>query len=238
MNFYRRSDLQPRELERLAQYDREILDLVGPDYPFPVRMRDWELLRVLDAMAGLPANARILDTGAFNTYLGLHLSRRHPQVTVSDLLRARARKSLLRRLGLAPRKPTEAGYFTWVGLMRRHGLQVKNLDLTNTGLPDASFDCIVSLSVIEHIPAVEQALVEMYRLLAPGGRLLVTTDCSREPRPFADGVRYFSVAELQRLFAGYPVTSARSEPDFAPENWCYGGQVPVVTCFVEITKPR
>ncbi len=238
MNFYRRSDLQPKELELLAQYDREILRQLGSDYPYPVRMRDWELCCVLRAMATVPAGARILDTGAFNTYLGLYLSRTQPQITVSDLLWSRARKSILRRLGLAPQKDTEAGYLTWTRAMRRHGLRVVNLDLTRTGLPDHSFDCIVSLSVIEHIPAVEQALAEMYRVLAPGGRLLITTDCSREHHPFAHGVRYFSTAELDKLFAGYPVTSPRNQPDFARENWCYGGKVPVVTCFVEITKPR
>ncbi len=238
MNFYRRSDLQPKNLELLARYDREILRLLGSDYAYPVRMRDWELCQVLQAMESVPAAARILDTGAFNTYLGLYLSGTHRDITVSDLLWARARKSLQRRLGLAPVKPTEAGYLTWYRAMRRHGLKVTNLDLTRIGYPDRAFDCIVSLSVIEHIPAVEQALAEMYRVLAPGGRLLVTTDCSREPHPFAKGVRYFSTAELDRLFAAYPVTSPRNQPDFALENWCYGGKLPVVTCFIEITKPR
>jgi ubiquinone/menaquinone biosynthesis C-methylase UbiE len=90
---------------------------------------------------------------------------------------------------------------------------------------------------VEHIPEIEQALAEMYRVLAPGGKLLVTTDCSPEPRPFADGVRYFSEAELNRLFSGYPVTSPRNRPNFAKENWCYGGKLTVVTSFVEITKP-
>ena len=238
MNFYRRSEHTP-ELERtLAAYDREILQLLGPDYPFPVRMRDWELGRVLASTAGLGRDARILDTGAFNTYLGLYLSRRHAAVTVSDLLRDRALKSALRRLGLAPAKPTEAGYLGWHRAMRRHGLAVRHIDLTRINLPDGSFDCIISLSVLEHIPAIERALAEMYRVLAPGGRLLITTDCSPEPVPFAAGVRYFSVDELDRLFAGYPVTSMRNRPDFARENWCYGGRAPVVTSFVEITKPR
>ena len=86
--------------------------------------------------------------------------------------------------------------------------------------------------------AVDQALAEMYRLLAPGGKLLITTDCSPEPRPYAHGVRYFTLAELKKLFAPYPVTSPRDQPDFAPENWCYGGHEAVVTAFVEITKPR
>jgi len=238
MNFYRRSDFTPDDERLLAAYDQEILALLGPHFAFPVRMRDWELRRVLAATTPLPSGARILDTGAFNTYLGLYLARNSAQVTVSDLLWARARKSALRRLGLAPAKPTEAPYLTWHRAMRQHGLSVRNIDLTRIRLPDASFDCIISLSVIEHIPAIERALAEMYRVLAPGGRLLITTDCSPEPVPFNAGVRYFSEAELERLFASYPVTSPRNRPDFSPENWCYGGKFPVVTSFVEITKPR
>jgi SAM-dependent methyltransferase len=240
MNFYRRSDFTPDDERLLADYDRQILALLPPGFAFPVRMRDWELRRVLEATASLPPGARILDTGAFNTYLGLHLGQTSAtaQVTVSDLLRARAIKSALRKVGLAPAKPTEVGYLTWSRLMRQHGLTVSEIDLTRIRLPDASFDCIISLSVIEHIPAIERALAEMYRVLAPGGRLLITTDCSPEPVPYADGVRYFSEAELERLFAAYPVTSPRNRPDFSPENWCYGGKFPVVTSFVEITKPR
>ena len=238
MNFYHRSDLTPADERLLTSYDREILQLLGADFPYPVRMRDWELCRVLEATAGLGPEARFLDTGAFNTYLGLHLARLSPHVTVSDLLWDRALKSALRRLGLAPVKPTEVGFLTWQRAMRRHGLSVRNIDLTQISLPDASFDCIIALSVIEHIPAIERALAEMYRVLAPGGRLLVTTDCSREPMPFADGVRYFSEAELAELFGGYPVTSPRNRPNFARENWCYGGSQPVITSFVEITKPR
>lgn len=238
MQFFRRSALTPDALQGLAEYDREIKGLLGPSHVHQVRMRDWELLRVLAAAGSLPVPARILDTGAFNTYLGLYLRQRHPDVTVSDLLTLRAWKSLLRQIHLLPAKPTEIGYRSWVRTMRGHGLKVRNLDLTNTGLPDGAFDCIISLSVIEHIPAIEQALAEMYRVLAPGGRLLITTDCSPEPRPYAHGVRYFSLAELEKLFAPYPVTSARDQPDFARENWCYGGREAVVTVFVEITKPR
>lgn len=237
MQFFRRRDLTPASLQTLEAYDREIRRLLGPGHSTPVRMRDWELLRVLDSAARLPAGARLLDTGSFNTYLGLHLRQRHADVTVSDLLAQRAWKSFLRRLSLLPAKPTEVGYWTWVQAMRTHGLKVCQLDLTRTGLPDGSFDGIISLSVIEHIPAVEQALAEMYRLLAPGGRLLVTTDCSPEPKPYAQGVRYFSLPELAKLFAPYPVTSARDQPDFAEENWCYGGKEAVVTAFIEITKP-
>ncbi|HEY4990085.1 MAG TPA: class I SAM-dependent methyltransferase, partial [Opitutaceae bacterium] len=175
---------------------------------------------------------------SFNTYLPLALASAGYRLTASDLIWRRMVKSLERSLGLAPAKPTEVPYFTWLGIYRRAGVPVRNLNLNRLASPDASFDCVVALSVIEHVPDVERALAEMHRVLAPGGRILITTDCAPEPTPYSGGVRYFSQAELESLFAPYTVTSAHGAPDFSRENWCYGLGRPVVTVFVEITKPR
>jgi SAM-dependent methyltransferase len=237
LNFHRATDLSPDDYRQLDAYDRDVLRLLGGDFPFPVRMRDWEIRRVLEATADLPRDSRVLEAGSFNTYLGLHLSRIHPRIIVSDLLWQRALKSLARRLRLAPQKKTEAGFLVWYRAMRRHGVHVRNVDLTRIPWPTASFDCVIALSVVEHVPQIEMALAEMYRLLAPGGRLLLTTDCAPEPKAYADRVRYFSEAELETLFAPYPVVSPRNHPDFSRENWCYGGVRPIVTAFVEIRKP-
>jgi len=53
---------------------------------------------------------------------------------------------------------------------------MKRGDLTNTGLPAASFDLAVCLSVIEHGVNIESFLNEASRLLKPGGLLFVTCD--------------------------------------------------------------
>jgi len=238
MNFHRRSDLTPAAHAMLAQYDKVVRQLVGSEYPYPIRMREWELWRILNALESAQPEDRILDVGAFNTYLGAYLAQRYPLVTVSDLLSQRCLKSLLRRLHLAPQKPTEVSYFRWKKVMRQAGVEVRSLNAANLALPDASFDHVIALSVIEHIPQVEQAVAELFRVLAPGGKLLLTTDCAPEPKPYAKGVRYFSVAELEHMFASYPVTSMRNQPDFSRENWCYDQGRPVVTAFIEITKPR
>lgn len=51
-------------------------------------------------------------------------------------------------------------------------------DLTSLGYPDATFDAISCISVLEHIPApLDQAAVcELLRVLKPGGILVVTVD--------------------------------------------------------------
>jgi SAM-dependent methyltransferase len=238
MNYFRRSELTADVMGLLNRYDETIRRFVGPGYPHPIRMRDWELARILESVRAVPAGSSILDTGSYNTYLALALAAAGYRVTASDLIWRRMLKSLERKLGLAPAKATEAPFSAWLGVYRRAGVPVRNLNLTRLRCPDAAFDSVVALSVIEHVPDVERALSEMYRVLAPGGRMLITTDCSPQPSAYSGGVRYFSQAELDRLFAPYSVTSAINAPDFSRENWCYGLGRPVVTAFAEITKPR
>jgi SAM-dependent methyltransferase len=238
MNFFRRNELTTDVADVLRRYDDTVRGYVGAGYPHPIRMRDWELARILDSIRPVPVGSSVLDTGSFNTYLPLALAAAGYRLTASDLMLSRAAKSIERRLGLAPVKPTEAPFFTWLGVYRRAGVPVRNLNLTRLSCPDSSFDCVVALSVIEHIGDVERGLSEMYRVLAPGGRMLVTTDCAPVTQPFSRGVRYFSESDLERLFAPYPVTSVRNRPDFSSENWCYGLGRPIVTAFAEITKPR
>jgi SAM-dependent methyltransferase len=222
----------------LADYDRFVRERIGPGYRFPLRQRDWELYQILMRLPAAPGHQSILETGSFNTFLGVWLARLG-RVVISDLFAARFRKSLLRSLRLLPPRPTEAPFFTWRRAIRRAvpSAELRSVDLTRIPFPDSSFDLVTSVSVIEHIPAVERAVAEMFRCLKPGGRLLLTTDCSPEGKPFAAGERYFSPAELQKLFAPYPVTSPLRDPDFHRENWCYGKNQPILTAFVEITKP-
>lgn len=49
---------------------------------------------------------------------------------------------------------------------------IRNEDLCALSFADASFDAIVSLDVLEHIPDYRQALRECHRCLRPGGRLM------------------------------------------------------------------
>ncbi|QYM78157.1 class I SAM-dependent methyltransferase [Horticoccus luteus] len=240
MKFFEANELGGECAAALASYDAFVRGKVGADYSFPLRMRDWELWQVLRRLPGGETKVgAMLDTGAFNTYLGLWLAERSERVVVSDIYGARLRKGMLRALGVLPRKQNEAPFWTWRRTMKAAAprLEIRPVDLTAMADADGTFDAIVSVSVIEHIPNVERALAEMYRCLKPGGRMLLTTDCDRDGKAYADGVRYFSPAELERLFAPYPVVSERRAPDFAERNWCYGRGRPVVTVFVEIQKP-
>ena len=238
MKFFEAGELDDGFRARVGAYDAFIREKVGADFRYPIRQRDWELDQVLQRLPAGPIPGTVLDTGSFNTYLGLWLARTARKVVVSDLNHARLQKSLLRRIGFLPPKATEAPFFLWCRAMRRGAanLEIRWLDVTRLPYADGTFELITSISVIEHIPAVEKALAEMFRCLKPGGRLLLTTDCAETRQPFGHGVRYFSQEELAALFAPYPVTSERRPPDFRRENWCYQRDKPLVTAFVELTK--
>jgi SAM-dependent methyltransferase len=51
---------------------------------------------------------------------------------------------------------------------------IPHQDLTQLSLPDASFDVVASVEVLEHIPYLSRALSEMARVLAPGGLMFST----------------------------------------------------------------
>lgn len=49
-----------------------------------------------------------------------------------------------------------------------------------TEFPDESFDLITCVSVLEHIPDDKAALAALWRMLRPGGKLVLTVPCARE----------------------------------------------------------
>jgi SAM-dependent methyltransferase len=66
-----------------------------------------------------------------------------------------------------------------------------NERIGESSLEEASFDLIVSISVVEHIPDDHAAIGAMWRLLRPGGRLVLTVPCAAQPyEEWADFNRY------------------------------------------------
>jgi SAM-dependent methyltransferase len=53
------------------------------------------------------------------------------------------------------------------------GLNVRTMSATALEFGDASFDAVVSFHAIEHIPPLEQAMLEVARVVKPGGKVLL-----------------------------------------------------------------
>lgn len=68
-------------------------------------------------------------------------------------------------------------------------LQFKVMDAANLNFPDNSFDCVLFLETIEHVDNPVEILKDIYRVLKPGGCLVVSTPNSNS---------YISI--LQQMF--------------------------------------
>jgi SAM-dependent methyltransferase len=105
---------------------------------------------------------------------------------------------------------------------RRYGIEARVGDAQKIPLPDASVDVVVSFETIEHVPRPDLFLDECARVLAPGGRLIVSTPNRETYHEYAPDnpfhVREMSEAEFRaalgtrfgeiRMFTQRPKTAA------------------------------
>ena len=106
----------------------------------------------------VPAGARVLDCAAGTGEFSLAAAKRAGSVLCTDqseAMLARARKKAARR-GLS-------------------NLQFAHRDITALSDPDGSFDAVIAANVLHLLPAPDEAVRELWRVTAPGGRLLLPT---------------------------------------------------------------
>lgn len=126
-------------------------DLYGPRH-------DYRESLVLRALLPATPGPRILNAGSGAGSLTVRLAEMGLRTTSIDASPEFCERT--RRL-LAERDPGG-----------RHLVRVG--DVTRLGLSDASFDAAVAAEVLEHVPDDRAALAELYRVLRPGGALVVT----------------------------------------------------------------
>lgn len=135
---------------------------------------------------GFPADGTLLEVGVSGGHLLRDLRERFP---AAGLIGSDYTLGTLDRL--APDMP---------------GIPLIRFDLTRSPLPEASADAIVLLNVLEHIGDDETAVAECFRMLRPGGLIVVEVpagpalfdDYDRELMHF----RRYTGRELDRKLAG------------------------------------
>lgn len=85
-------------------------------------------------------------------------------------------------------------------------------DVTGPSLPDklGQFDCILSFETIEHVHEEKQFLANIYRLLKPGGILILSTPFGQgrnQPTGVPFHVHQLTIDEFKHLFDPYPYQS-------------------------------
>lgn len=104
-----------------------------------------------------------------------------------------------------------------------HKLRVIEATLEESRLPDASFDAVAMLSLLEHLPQPKRALREVHRILRPGGALgvivpnvqsLAVMVLRAQTRTFTgrNHPNYFSLTTLTRLLSqvGFRLVAAET----------------------------
>lgn len=65
------------------------------------------------------------------------------------------------------------------------GIDYRREDLTALSFETASFDAVICIGVLMHIPDVEKALQELARVLRPGGYLIIAEANANAPETYA-----------------------------------------------------
>ena len=131
---------------------------------------------------------KVLELGARASFLGCYLTG-VAWVQMTDLFEAE----------------NMGGLDHWCGLwtkaaLRPSFLHPDRVDMRDTGYIDNSFDAVLNISAIEHVPEDGdiESVVEMARICKPGGFIVIGTDVSDQFR-VAGGKYYDEVALYERL---------------------------------------
>jgi SAM-dependent methyltransferase len=136
--------------------------------PAAVRMQD-RLVHQVAELLGAGPGTEVLDAGCGSGANTVRLARLGARVRAVDFS-----ESVLEQTRRAVR---EAGVEQLVTVGRE--------DLTALSLPDDSADRVLCWGVLMHVPAIERAVGELSRVLAPGGTLVVCEGNVRAPDELA-----------------------------------------------------
>ncbi|HVX91597.1 MAG TPA: class I SAM-dependent methyltransferase, partial [Xanthobacteraceae bacterium] len=77
----------------------------------------------------------------------------------------------------------------FIAWSRANHLNVRFGSLFNVPAEDESFDVVLSMSVMEHVPYKQFAMKEAMRILRPGGLMVMSFDIALDVKPLEDAMR-------------------------------------------------
>lgn len=140
----------------------------------------------------LPQRPALLDVGGRKSPYTIAVPA---DVTIIDLPREREVQHAL-NLGLLPEQLEK------LCARRSNVRRILLQDMTQNSLPDASFDVVVAVEVLEHVEADRLFVRQVARVLKPGGYFLMTTpNGDYVPNHNPDHKRHYTRAQLRALLA-------------------------------------
>jgi len=144
---------------------------------------------------------------------GRALSAKLTRVTLDRFIAAHA--SERRTLDIGAQNGPYAAHFPRriaLDITRGNGVQVLG-DAQALGIREASFDVVLCTEVLEHLPEPQRAIDEMFRVLVPGGQLLLTTrflfPIHDEPHDYFRFTKY----GLRHLLRRFEIIELQEETD-------------------------
>lgn len=145
--------------------------------------------------------------------IGRPLTAKLTRVTLDRFIAAHASERRTLDIG-AQNGPYGAHFPRRVGLDIRPGAGVRVLgDAQALGIGDATFEVVLCTEVLEHLPEPQRAVDEIFRVLEPGGTLLLTT---RFLFPLHDAPHdYFRYTKygLRHLLRRFDISELEEETD-------------------------
>lgn len=127
---------------------------------------------------------------------------------------------------LALPTPVTAGIDPELGALaeaRHEGAHRLLIAASAAALPfrDSAFPTVMANSVLEHVPALDDALAEIHRVVQPGGRLLVTTpsEAFAELLLGSTVLRALRLPRLARAYGNWFNRHSRHYHTDTPERW-------------------
>lgn len=145
--------------------------------------------------------------------IGAPLSAKLTRITLDRFIQRHASNQRTLDIG-AQNGPYAALFPRRVALDVQRGVGVQIIgDAQLLGIRDASFDVVLCTEVLEHLPEPQRAIDEMFRVLTPGGQLLLTT---RFLFPIHDAPHdYFRFTKygLRHLLRRFEIVTLEEETD-------------------------
>jgi demethylmenaquinone methyltransferase/2-methoxy-6-polyprenyl-1,4-benzoquinol methylase len=164
---------------------------IAPRYDLMNRLmtfgRDQNWRKFLVEKAQVPENGKVLDiaSGTGDIAFEIRRQRRDAQIIAADFALPMMLVGRQRKLG--------------------HDVEWLGADALNLPVPSSKFDAVVSGFLLRNVPDIDRALVEQWRILKPGGRI-VTLDTTPPPnnllRPFINIHFKAVIPLLGRLITG------------------------------------